>query len=386
MIRTIAVQGYRSIRDLQLELTGLDVVTGANGAGKSNLYRALRLLAGCADGSVVAAIAHDGGLGSLLWAGMERPTRDVVAGRAPAQGTVRRGAVALRLGYSGDGLGYLVDLGIPPPGHSPFVNDPEIKREQIFHGPVARPGSLLVDRHGAVVRVRDEAWRTLDQQAAPQQSVLAEAAGVESAPEIASVRDGIRGWRFYDHFRTDPHAPARQPCIGTASPVLDPDGANLAAALATIDFQGDRDGVASAVEAAFPGSTLSVDALDGGRVRVLLHQPGLLRPLVPRELSDGTLRYLLLVAALLTTRPPGLMVLNEPETSLHRDLLPALAGLIADAARATQVVVVTHAPELIAGLAQRGARRHELVRDPGGTSLAGAGGLFDGPRWAWPTR
>ncbi|WP_256838036.1 AAA family ATPase [Ornithinimicrobium faecis] len=386
MIRTIAVQGYRSVRDLTLELDGLDVVTGANGAGKSNLYRALRLLAGCADGSVVGAIARDGGLASLLWAGMERPTKSVLSGDSPAQGTVRKGPVGLRLGYASDELGYLVDLGVPPPGHSPFVNDPELKREQIFHGAVARPGSLLVDRRGASVRVRDDTWRTLDWQVLPHQSVLAEAAGVENAPEIVSVRDSIRSWRFYDHFRTDPEAPARQPCVGTVSPVLDADGANLPAALATIEFQGDGEGVGRAVQDAFPGSSLTLDTLDDGRVRVLLRQPGLLRPLDLGEVSDGTLRYLLLVAALKTTRPPGLMVLNEPETSLHRDLIPALAGLIAEMATTTQVIVVTHAPDLIAELISRGACRHELVKDAGGTSVEGSGGLLDGARWSWPTR
>ena len=386
MIRTIAVQGYRSIRDLTVELGGLDVITGANGAGKSNLYRALRLLAGCADGTVARAIAWDGGLASLLWAGMERPSRDVLAGRSPAQGTVRAGPVGLRLGYSGDDLGYLVDLGIPPPGHSPFVNDPEIKREQIFHGPVARPGSLLVDRRGVSLRVRDDAWRTLDWQLQPHRSVLAEAAGVEDAPEIVSVRDAVRSWRFYDHFRTDRDAPARQPCIGTVSPVLDADGANLAAALTTIEFQGDTDGVARAVQDAFPGSTLTLDSLDEGRVRVLLRQPGLLRPLGLGEVSDGTLRYLLLVAALKTTRPPGLMVLNEPETSLHRDMLPALAALICEAARAAQMIVVTHAPDLIDELSGRGARCHELVRDAGGTRVSGADGPLDRAAWSWPAR
>ena len=81
-----------------------------------------------------------------------------------------------------------------------------------------------------------------------------------------------------------------------------------------------------------------------------MRQHGLLRPLKAAELSDGTLRYLLWIAALLSPRPPALMVLNEPETSLHPDLLPALARLIARAARDTQVVVVTHAPALIDAL------------------------------------
>lgn len=68
------------------------------------------------------------------------------------------------------------------------------------------------------------------------------------------------------------------------------------------------------------------------------------------ELSDGTLRYLLWIAALLTPRPPALLVLNEPETSLHPDLLPALGRLIAQAATRSQVIAVSHAPPLIDAL------------------------------------
>ena len=68
------------------------------------------------------------------------------------------------------------------------------------------------------------------------------------------------------------------------------------------------------------------------------------------ELSDGTLRYLLWVAALLTPRPPALLVLNEPETSLHPDLLPALANLVVTAAKDTQVIAVTHSRPFLAAL------------------------------------
>ena len=72
---------------------------------------------------------------------------------------------------------------------------------------------------------------------------------------------------------------------------------------------------------------------DGGYFEIEMRQHGLLRSLDAAELSDGTLRYLLLVAALLSPRPPPLMILNEPETSLHPDLLPPLARLIAKASR-----------------------------------------------------
>ena len=116
----------------------------------------------------------------------------------------------------------------------------------------------------------------------------------------------------------------------------------------------------------------------------MVPEKGLLRPLSCAELSDGTLRFLLWVAALLTPRPPTLMVLNEPETSLHPDLLPALARLIIRASEKTQVWVVSHAPTLI----------NELKRDPGCSSLELEKGfaqtrikgqdMLSTPAWQWP--
>jgi predicted ATPase len=116
-----------------------------------------------------------------------------------------------------------------------------------------------------------------------------------------------------------------------------------------------------------------------------LRQHGLLRPLAAAELSDGTLRYLLWTAALLSPRPPELMVLNEPETSLHPDLLPALARLIADAAKRCQIVVVSHAEILIQHLERAGCRRLHLEKSFGETVLADAT-LFSAPKWVWPSR
>ena len=169
---------------------------------------------------------------------------------------------------------------------------------------------------------------------------------------MLTLREQMRGWRFYDQFRADLEAPARQPQIGTHTPVLSNDGADLAAALQTIAEIGDPRALAEAVGDAFPGGSVSVSH-GGGRFEVEMHQHGLLRPLKAAELSDGTLRYLLWIAALLTPRPPALMVLNEPETSLHPDLMPPLARLIARAATRTQVFVVSHADGLISNLSQQ---------------------------------
>src|SRR5690606_2937064 len=99
-------------------------------------------------------------------------------------------------------------------------------------------------------------------------------------------------------------------------------GDDLAAALATIDRAGARESLQAAVGSAFEGSTIEIVEGEDGACRIGLRQPGLLRALGASELSDGTLRFLLLTAALLSPRPPGLLVLNEPESSLHPSLMP----------------------------------------------------------------
>ena len=393
MLRTLAIENYRSLRDLALPLTSLNLVTGGNGNGKSSLYRALRLLADGGRNGMVAALAREGGLPSALWAGPDRLGRGVLEGQYPVQGTRRTGPVALRLGFGADDFSYAIDLGLPPPNRTTaFGRDPVIKRECVWTGPVLRPSAVLCDRLDGYVRIRDDDgdWSA----PAPireYDSMLSEFADPQRAPELLGLRDRIRSWRFYDQFRTDAAAPARSSQIGTRTPVLSHDGGDLAAALQTIAEIGAEPELDAAVAAAFPGSSVAIAQADDGRLSVQFSQHGLLRPLSAAELSDGTLRYLLWIAALLTPRPPGLLVLNEPETSLHPDLLPALGELIASASARTQVIAVSHSTELIAAIA-RGAGQSgaelteiELVKEFGQTAVAGREPL-DQPPWRWPKR
>jgi predicted ATPase len=396
VISTLAVEGYRSLRHLVLPLGRLNVVVGANGSGKSNLYRALRLLADSARNGAVAALAREGGLPSTLWAGPERIGRSVRSGEHPVQGTVRSRSVSLKLGFASDDFGYAMDFGLPVRGlgegrkrPSAFDLDPELKRECVWTGPVLRPATVLADRAGQLVRVRADGgdWRVVHERLRPFDSMLSEAADPMQAPELMVLRERIRSWRFYDHVRTDAQAPARAIQIGTRTPVLGHDGADLAAALQTIREIGDVAALDKAIDRAFPGSGLEI-AVESGRFEVLLHQHGLLRPLRSAELSDGTLRYLLWAAALLTPRPPALLVLNEPETSLHPDLLAPLAELIVTASAHTQVVTVTHARPLADALRERAADvvDIELVKEFGETRLPGREGPLDQPAWHWPAR
>src|ERR1700753_2087682 len=101
MMTTLAISGYRSLRDIRGRLAGLTIVTGANGSGKSSLFRALKLLAGMAQGRISRTLAARCHVQSLLGAGQEPISRGMKAGSQPVQGLVRKNPISLKLGFSG---------------------------------------------------------------------------------------------------------------------------------------------------------------------------------------------------------------------------------------------------------------------------------------------
>jgi predicted ATPase len=225
----------------------------------------------------------------------------------------------------------------------------------------------------------------IDQHVPVFESMLTWVADPQQAPEVVALREQLRAWRFYDHFRCDAQSPARQPQVGVRTPVLSNDGHDLAAAWQTIREIGDDEGLDAAVTDAFPGASVEV-VQTAGRFELRFSQPGLLRTLGQAELSDGTLRYLLLIAALGTPRPPPLMVLNEPETSLHPDLLPPLGRLMCRYAQDNQLWVVSHAPALVSELATDPSINHlQLDKNLGETCVLGQS-IFEAPAWKWPAR
>lgn len=379
MYTTLAVAGYRSLRDVVVPLDAVTVVTGGNGTGKSSLYRALQLLASCGRGDVVGSLAREGGLASTLWAGPESLQGARRTGHV--EGTVRTGPVSLRVGIAGQQFGYLMDLGIPQQSaHTAFNRDPEIKREAVWLGPVMRPSTMLARRKRGGAQIRDGSW-TPAGRLATDESLL----GLGALPDLRDLRDEFAGWRFHDALRVDRDAPARRPQVGTRTWALADDGADLAAALQTILESGQAP-VAELVDDAFPGSQLAIAFDDAGVFDLRLTQPGMLRAMSAAELSDGTLRYLMLLAALHSPRPPALIALNEPERSLHPSLVEPLARLILAASESTQVVVVTHSAPLAEALKEgRDVSHVHLEKDLGETVVAEQG-LLTRPAWEWGSR
>jgi predicted ATPase len=347
-LREIHVSGYRSVRELRLKLKPINVLTGPNASGKSNLYNSVFLLAKAASGGLAQVIADEGGMPSVLWAG---------ARKSRSLGSTRLQPARMSLGVKTDTFNYDLVCGLPklqgpvPTSqfHSAFHLDPEVKEEHVW---MEASNGLKVtffkrDARGAWILDSGERLTDYSGQLLPTESVLSQLREPHLYPELSALRSEMSRWRFYHHFRTDSDSPLRHPQVGVRTPVLSHDGRDLAAALQTINEIGQSEDLHEAIRQAFPGASLEIEHdEETGMFAVLMRMPGLKRPLRARELSDGTLRYLCLLAALLSPHPPALLALNEPETSLHPDLLEPLATQMVKASKNSQLWAVTHSAKL----------------------------------------
>ncbi len=358
-VREFSAAGYRSLQRIAYPMSRLDVFVGANGVGKSNLYRGLELLRGAAANTLGHDLAREG-LTQAMWAGARtrkpRTIRLAVSLGAPnaANATYR----------------YEVEIGYPPPTSATLGDEPQIKSESLTYSGGARDVRLL-DRDGPSVMIRDEAGRpaSMDIDILASETVLGRLEDPSRYPELDAVRRTLLEWRFYHDLRTDADSALRRPCVAVAAPTLDSVGANLAAVFATLaHIRQDTADLDMVVDAAFPGAALVVPSPERTASFGMTFPEFPHRLFEAGELSDGTLRFLSLAGALMAYRLPPFIALNEPESSLHPDLMAPLARMVVRAAQRTQVWLVTHSERLAAAIRETGAGAVRTVRKTGGAT------------------
>ncbi|GLQ55637.1 AAA family ATPase [Devosia nitrariae] len=367
----IEIVGYRSVRAIRFPVRRLSVLVGGNGVGKTNLYRALELVHAAALGTLAEEIAREGGLASAFWAGERKvgdQSRLTLKVKLDDIGEDVPATYEAELGFAPQ---YELEVGFRMPTAAAFLLEAQIKREALTIR-MGRREVTVLERKGSAAWIRDAQGRRVELPGTllASETALANARGF---PEIDAVRQTLAAWRFYHSFRTDVESPLRRPSLAVTSPLLNANGSNLAAVFATLrHIREDSVDLDAAIENAFPGASLDVPMPDQDATFSMTFPDLPKRPFAARELSDGTLQFLALLGALLSYRLPPLVALNEPETSLHPSLLPALAKTIARAAERTQVWVVTHSRELADALAaETGVLAREVVRRDGATWLEG---------------
>jgi predicted ATPase len=364
-LRSMSAQQYRSLRSIRMDLSDVNLFIGENGVGKSNLYRALQLVQAAVRGRLAHEISGEGGMFSALWSG-ERRNHESARIRFDVELMDMERAATFR---------YWIEAGMrPPPPAAGFPLEPQVKAEELLIETGRRPVTMM-KRDGPGIFVRDENGRmqTHREQALTSETAIALLGDAGYYPEVGTFRRAVDAWRFYHGFRTDRGSPLRAPCLAVTAPMLDEDGANIAAVFATlVHTREDTVELDRVIAAALGGARLVVpepqEMADFGLT--LPEFPK--RVFQPRELSDGQIRFLGLAAALMSYRLPPLIALNEPEASLHPDMLAPLAEMIAQAARTSQIWIVTHSEVLAAAVRERcGVRPRRVIRENGATWIDG---------------
>ena len=344
-ITTLEVQGFRSLSDVEWKPGDLNLLIGPNASGKSNVLRVLEMLSCSADGKLGDYVQREGGMLPLIW-----------DGRADTIGIrVKTSPIGEQRNPARDSLTYELTL-----AHLKGTSTYRIQHEllgnfyRVEAGEMEEPFKLL-EREQMRAVVFDEHERRLEapeESFAENETLLSVAAGPFTANKtVHDYRRRIAGWNIYKDLHTNPEAPIRQAAVARPEKRVDPHGQNLIPVLHTL-YSGDRDferEVDSAMKAAFGDEfeKLIFPPAADQRIQLRVRWKSLRREQSAADLSDGTLRFLFLLAVLASPDPPSLIAVDEPETGLHPAMLPIVAEYAIQASTRTQVILATHSPSFL---------------------------------------
>jgi predicted ATPase len=342
----LEVDGFRSLKSLSWLPGDLNVVIGPNASGKSNLLRALKMVSVSAKGELGKYIQRAGGMGPIVWDGQASHIRTRVEfALDPVTDSLFKPLNMLWYEFN------IVRLGVSSLHR---VNDETLDglatEEPRFHAPFR-----ILDRHPGQAQVYSLNSHVFEAQATSvpeEETLLSAAAGPFSVNGlIDEFQRVLRAWRIYHGFQTHREAPIRAPQVTRAETQVDPDGQNLISVLHTLyttnrDFKEEMN---TAMRAAFGDDFEEIvfpPAADQ-RIQLRIRWRSLKREQSAADLSDGTLRFLFLLAVLANPSPPPLIAIDEPETGLHPSMMPIVAEYARDASNRSQVILTTHSPEFL---------------------------------------
>lgn len=322
-----------------LELQPLNVLIGPNGGGKSNLIEAIELLSATPH-DTAQCIRDGGGVGEWLWKGADRAAaatieavvdHDTPTGR-PLNYRLEFSEVAGRL----EVLDEAVEELEPRPG------EPDVYFYYRFQQ--GRP-AINVKQQGEYHR------RHLERESLrPDQSVLAQRKDPDQYPEVTWLGQRFASFHTFREWAIGRYASLRRPqSADLPEDRLLPSGGNLALVLNQIAHRDSRT-FDELLRRFLPHFERMSTLVSGGQVQFFLHERGLSSPIPATRLSDGTIRFVAILAALLAPNPPPLLCIEEPELGLHPDAVAIVAELLAEASTRMQLIVTTHSDALVSAL------------------------------------
>jgi predicted ATPase len=342
------VERFRSLYDVMWTPGDINVVIGPNGSGKSNLLKVLELLSVSTRGGLGKYIQREGGMEPLVWDGKEPKISFQIETSPVGISVAETESERYRLTYQLE----LLRLGVS----SAYRIEHELLGNfyRVKTGEKDQPLKFL-ERTPRNAVVFDETERRLEaaEEAVPEEeTLLSLASGPFTANRtILHFQNELANWQVYQDFQVHREAPVRQPTLARSETSVAPDGSNLISVLHTLysSSRGFKQDINTAMKAAFGDDfdELIFPPVADQRIQLRVRWRSLQREQTAADLSDGTLRFLFLLAILVNPNPPGLIAIDEPETGLHPSMLPIIAEHAADAALRSQVILTTHSAEFL---------------------------------------
>ncbi len=327
----IHIQGFRRLKDVELPLGALNVLVGPNGAGKTSFLDAFRLLSASASGKLRERLS--------VWRGINE--------QLSAKPGVRELRMELNLQRDTNPVPMIYSVSLEPMGVAYRVSEEQL----IEHRRPGEPPFLhLTSRNGNIKYFNPEsghleppAWEH-DHSESSLYQVL------KTFPDAEKFKQQLASAGLFHHLDIGPQAPVRLPQAMQPAPHPGVNGEYLLSCLYSLREQNpDRfEIIEDTLKSAFPGfQRLGFPPVAAGTIAMTWHEEHLRDPVYTHQLSEGTLRFLWLTTILQSQTLPAVTLIDEPEISLHPQLLGLLADLLRDASRRTQLIVATHSERLI---------------------------------------